>query len=459
VSPQLNGRSGRWANWAEAFQIYLNGRVIVMLFLGFSAGLPFLLIFATLSTWMREEDVTRTAIGFFSWVGIMFSIKVFWAPVVDRIALPFLTSALGRRRSWMLLAQLGIIGGLVGIAGTDPGMDLVQVALFALLVAFSSATQDISIDAYRIEAVERDLQGAMAATYQLGYRIAMLVAGAGALYIAEFFSWSTAYLVMAACVLVGFITVLIIDEPTRPRDQAAEERERRLAQSLAGGLAIGGRARQAFAWFSGAVISPFADFFGRMGWLAVVILAFIGVYRLSDITMGIMANPFYIDLGFTKTEIANVTKLYGVIMSGVGALAGGVLVVRYGIMKPLLLGAILVASTNLLFALLALAGNDLVYLAMTISADNFSGGLAGAAFIAYLSSLTNTAYTATQYALFSSMFTLPGKFLGGFSGIMVDAAGYVNFFIYAAALGIPAILLTVYLMRNGTHNTAAPTSH
>lgn len=434
-------------SWREATAVYRHPRVVTMFFLGFSAGLPFLLIFATLSTWLREADIGRSTIGFFSWVGIFFSVKVLWAPVVDRAPLPVLTRLLGRRRSWMLLAQLCIATGLLGIAFTDPSTHITRVAWLALLIAFSSATQDIAIDAYRIEAVSQDLQGAMAATYQLGYRMALLLAGAGALYIAEFVSWPSAYVVMAAFMSVGIVTVLFIAEPQVSRDRATMEREDRLVRSVGGSTQLTGRWRSTLQWFIGAVASPIADFFARNGRLAFVILAFIGLYRLSDITMGVMANPFYIDLGFSKTQIANVTKVYGFFMGIAGAFIGGVLVVRYGLMRPLLLGAVLVATTNLFFALLAATGADIGLLALTISADNLSAGIAGSVFIAYLSSLTNTAYTATQYALFSSLFTLPGKFVGGFSGVIVDAAGYVNFFLYASAMGIPAILLVLYLMR------------
>ncbi len=447
--PDSTTPGARPLSWDETLKIYLHPRVLVMLFLGFSAGLPFLLLFSTLSVWLREAEVARSTIGFFSWVGLTFSIKVLWAPVVDRMPLPFLTRALGRRRGWMCLAQIGIATGLVGIGMTDPSTDLFYIAVFALLVAFSSATQDISIDAYRIEAVKPELQGAMAATYIYGYRIALLVAGAGALYIADYISWPMAYFAMAALMGVGFVTVLLIDEPESPRDAAAEEREQKLAGSLSGRLHLNGKAGQTLSWFSSAVISPFADFFARMGPMGWGILLFIGIYRISDITMGIMANPFYIDLGFTKSEIASISKVFGFFMSLLGTAIGGVLVARFGIMRPLLLGAALVASTNLLFAALAIIGADITFLTLTISADNFSGGLAGTVFIAYLSSLTNTAYTATQYALFSSLFTLPGKFIGGFSGIVVDNAGYVNFFIYAAALGLPAIVLTLFLMRYG----------
>ena len=433
-------------SWREAFAVYLHPRVIVMVFLGFSAGLPFLMIFSTLSFWLREADVSRTVIGFFSWVGITFSIKVLWAPIVDRTALPFLTRLLGRRRGCMLLAQVGIASALLRIAAPDPAEGVVAIAGFAVMLAFAAATQDIVIDAYRIEAVEKTLQGAMAATYQAGYRIAIIVAGAGALLIADNASWPAAYTAMAACVLVGMITVLIIREPVVRVDEATRQREQRLLRTLEGGHRLSRRWHDATEWFSSAVVSTFVDFFARNGRFGLFILALIGLYRISDITMGIMANPLYVDLGFTKSEIAGIAKVYGVVMTMAGAFLGGLLVARYGILRSLLLGAALVAATNLIFAYLAATGRDITLLTLTISADNLAGGLAGTALIAYMSSLTNTAYTATQYALFSSLFTLPGKFLGGFSGIIVDASSYVHFFIYASALGIPAILLVMYIM-------------
>ena len=392
--------------------------------------------------------VSRTLIGYFSWIGITYSIKVFWAPVIDRLPLPLLTRLMGKRRSWMLLAQFGIAAGLLGMALTDAQTDLTQIALFGLLVAFSSATQDITIDAYRIEAVAKNLQAAMAATYVFGYRLALLAAGAGAFYVAELSSWSAAYIVMATLMLVGIGTTLVIREP--PVLVNAETRSLESRMEALMGVAQGkqGLPARIVAWFSDAVVSPFVDFFSRNGRLALIILLLIGLYKVSDITMGVMANPFYLDLGFSKTEIADVTKIFGFFMTIAGAVLGGLLVVRYGIMRPLLLGAAMVASTNLLFALLAVSDPDLVLLAAVISADNLSGGIATSVFIAYLSGLTNTAYTATQYALFSSLMTLPAKLLGGFSGVIVDGYGYPSFFIYAAATGLPAILLVTYLMRN-----------
>ena len=441
--PAADGRS-----WRDSLAVYAHRRVVAMVFLGFSAGVPFLLIFSTLSFWLREAGIERSTIGFFSWVGITFSIKVLWAPVVDRTTIPLLTRALGKRRSWILVAQVGIALALLGIAATDPAQNTAVIAALALIVAFCSATQDIGVDAYRIEAVEEDLQGAMAATYQLGYRIALLAAGAGALYVADFFSWPAAYVTMASLMMVGIVTVLIVGEPKVVRDEATLRREAELKEAVHRRIAASGRGQRLIDWIAVAVVGPLVDFFRRNGQLAIVILALVGLYRLSDITMGIMANPFYVDIGFTKSEVASISKVFGLFMTILGAFLGGLLVARFGILRPLLLGAVLVATTNLLFAWLAALGEpDVAFLTVTISADNLSAGLAGSSFIAYLSSLTNRAYTATQYALFSSLFTLPGKVVGGFSGVVVDAVGYVEFFIYASILGLPAILLVMYFLR------------
>lgn len=431
-------------SWQEAWQVYAQSRVIGMIFLGFAAGLPFLLVFSTLSAWLRDEGTTRTVIGFFSWVGVTYSIKVFWAPVVDRLPLPLLTRWMGKRRSWMLLAQLGIAGGLIGMAYSDVDTQLTRIALFAVLVAFSSATQDITVDAYRIEAMTPEYQGAMAATYVLGYRLALLVAGAGAFYIAEFSSWQMAYLVMAALMLVGVCTTLLIREPKHPA-----------VNSVVLKKTEGSEISRFIHGFKAALVNPFTEFFTRNGKVAMVILLLIAVYKLSDITMGVMANPFYLDLGFSKVEIANVTKVFGFVMSIVGAALGGILVVRYGIMRPMLLGSVLIVVTNLLFALLAVMEPDWRLLAAVISADNLSGGLATSAFIAYLSSLTHSAYTATQYALFSSLMTLPAKLLGGVSGIIVDHQGYPVFFVYAGLIGLPAIGLVIWLMVASNSNQNA----
>ncbi|GAB3093139.1 AmpG family muropeptide MFS transporter [Aestuariicella hydrocarbonica] len=414
-----------------------------MLFLGFAAGLPLLLVFSTMSAWLRDMDVSRSAIGFFGWIGITYSVKVFWSPVVDRLKIPWLSEQLGQRRSWMLLGQLGVIAGVLGMAMTDPQSHLTLVAWLGLTVAFSSATQDVAIDAYRIEAVVREYQGAMSSMYILGYRVAMLVAGAGSLYIADFFSWSMAYAVMAALMLVGVVTVMLIAEPNGHTHEDADE----LEEALHHQLHLDDPHLRGLRWFVDAVVAPFVDFFKRNGRFALVILLFIGLFRLSDIVMGIMANPFYLDLGFSKTDIASIGKVFGFFMTIIGSFLGGLLVVRYGVFRPLIAGAVMVALTNMLFAQLSLIGPDITWLALVISADNLSGGFSNAVFVAYLSGLTNRAYTATQYALFSSVMTLPGKFVSGFSGVIVDANSYTFFFSYAALMGVPAILLAIYLWR------------
>jgi len=432
--------------WSGALSIYTHPRVLGMVFLGFSAGLPFLLVFSTLSAWLRDVGVALSTIGFFSWVGITYSIKVFWAPVIDRLQIPLVTPRMGKRRSWMLLAQLGIGSGLAAMALTDPLTQMELIAVFALIVAFGSATQDITIDAYRIEAMEDQYQGAMAATYVFGYRVALLVAGAGTFYLAEFQSWSFAYLVMAILMLIGISTTLIINEPEHRSDRIAQQLEQQLEKVI--GVQSRASAEQRLtAWFVDAVVSPFVEFFRRSGKMALLILLLIGCYRISDITMGVMANPFYLDIGFSKTDIANVTKIFGFFMTIAGAGLGGVCVVRFGLLKPLLAGAILVAVTNLLFVALAMHQPNLISLALVVSADNLSGGFSTSAFIAYLSSLTHKSYTATQYALFSSLMTLPAKLLGGYSGVVVEHLGYANFFLYAGLLGIPAILLVVLMLR------------
>jgi MFS transporter, PAT family, beta-lactamase induction signal transducer AmpG len=431
----------------RALATYGHPRIASMFALGFSAGLPFLLVFTTLTAWLTEAGVTRSAIGFFSWIGITYSIKVFWSPLVDRVRLPWLGRRLGQRRSWILLAQVMIVAGLVGMAATDPAQNLLQMALLALLVAFGSATQDIAIDAWRIEAAPIEEQAAMSATYVFGYRIALLVASAGALHLAVGLQWPQVYLLMAALLIaIGISATLLSPEPVRRREAIALHLEQRVQDYLARSAQTPALLRDAMAWFTGAVICPFLDFFKRYGLHSLLILLLVGSYRISDISMGAMANPFYLQTGFDKAQIANIAGIWGIGMTILGGIAGGLLTVRYGLLRVLLAGAVLSAATNLLFAWMAVVGPEVWMLVITISGDNFCGGLAMAVFIAWLSSLTSSAYTATQYALFSSLMTLPGKFIGGFSGLVVDAVGYFTYFVYVAAIGLPAILLCLYLI-------------
>ena len=428
-------------SWLAALRVYLEPSSLRMLTLGFAAGLPLLLVLGTLSFRLREASIDRGTIGYLSWVGLAYGFKWVWAPLVDRLPIPGLTRALGRRRSWLLLSQAAIIAGLIGMALADPRATLGPIVWCALLVAFGSATQDIALDAYRIESASLDRQAALAASYQTGYRLAMIWAGAGVLWIAaraeaapamqatgqaltqagaayQNGGWQAAYLVMAASMAIGVVTVLFAPEPAPVALPPA---------------------RNAAEWLRGALIEPFADFFRRYRWQAALILALIATYRISDVVMGIMANPFYVDMGFTKDEVAAVTKVYGVIMTLVGAFIGGVLSMRLGVMRILMAGAALSAATNLLFAWLAGRGHDVTALVLVVSADNLASGIASAAFIAYLSGLTNVSYSATQYALFSSMMLLLPKFIAGFSGDFVNAFGYAQFFTSTAWLGVPVL--------------------
>ncbi len=442
-------RPSWWRGWLAALAAYRHPRVLAMLFLGFSAGLPFMLVFSTLSAWLREIGIERATIGMLSWVGIIYSIKFFWAPVVDRLPLPLLHRLLGRRRSWMLLAQVGIAVGLFNMAHLNPVGHLGAMAALALLVAFSSATQDISIDAWRIEIVPQQMQGVMAAAYQLGYRIAIMVGSAGALWIAADFGWTAAYSAMAALVGVGILTTLIIPEPAPRVERQTIAQEQRVVAWLERKAHWPDSMRQLGAWFVGAVVCPFVDFFTRYGTkLAILMLAFIASYRLTDFTMGVMANPFYLDVGYTLKQIAAVAKLFGLVSSIIGVLLGGIAVARLGTVKSLAFGSIAVIASNLMFMTLAFQGQpNITGLAIVVSADNLAMGIAGTALIAYLSSLTTASYTATQYALFSSMYALPGKLLMGTSGFVVDAVGYPWFFVYTSALGIPALVMLYFLVQ------------
>ncbi len=437
--PEAQNNTPAKLTWLQTFRVYTEAPTLRMFSLGFSAGLPLLLVLGTLSFWLREAGINRATIGYLSWIGLAYGFKWCWAPLVDRLPIPVFTAMLGRRRSWLLLSQLTIIAGLVGMAMTDPKVTLMPVVWCALVVAFGSATQDIALDAFRIESADVQRQPALAAAYQTGYRIAMIWAGAGVLKIAaraevsdaanyQHAAWQVAYLVMAASMLVGVLTVLFTAEPAGKNMPPAKNLQE---------------------WLETALIAPFTDFFGRYKLQAALILALIAIYRISDVVMGIMANPFYVDMGYTKDEVANITKVYGVIMTLLGAFIGGVMSMRIGVMRVLALGALLSALSNLLFAWLGTRGHDVQALVWVISADNLASGIASAAFIAYMSSLTNIQYSATQYALFSSLMFLLPKFIGGFSGEFVNMFGYSTFFIATALLGVPSLLLVLLASRAG----------
>ena len=409
--------------WVKIFSHLKNKKLLTMFLLGFSAGLPLLLVFTTLSAWLRDENIVRSTIGFFGWVTIFYGLKFLWAPLIDSIKLPLIHNILGKRRSWLLLTQISIGIFLYLLATISPNSEsLITFAVCALFVSFFSASQDIVVDAYRIEIAPVKSQGILTAGYQFGYRVAILVSGAGALYIADSYTWEISYKVMSSLMLVGIITTLMSSEPS----------EHKFKVDKSDNLIV------AVFW------APIREFFSRYK-NAILILIFIGVYRLSDLSMAVMANPFYLDIGFTLSQIATVTKVFGIVMTLIGAFFGGIIVLRYGVKQPLFYGSIMIALTTLMFVIQSIFGNNMNLFVLTIALDNFTGGFAGTVFIAYLSSLTDPKYTATQYALFSSLMLVPGKFLSGFSGLIVDNFGYSELFLISASLGIPAIIISYYL--------------
>jgi len=449
----------RPAGWLYALRLYAEGRVLSMLFLGFSAGLPFYLVYSTLSAWLRQAGIERTTIGMLAWVSILYSIKFLWAPVVDRVAPPLLQQLLGRRRGWMLWAQLGVAVGLLNLSNTDPAAGVRGMAVWALFTTFCAATQDIALDAWRIESAPLPLQGAMLGAYQIGYRVALICGGAGALALAGHAGWHASYRTMAALVAVGVVTTLLVPEPRVSTSPAERAREVRVIEWLEARAHWPASLRGAGEWFIGAVICPLTDFVGRYGrGLALLILLFVGVYRLTEFTMGSMVNPFYIDRGFTLTQIATVVKLYGLLMSLGGVLLAGVLIARFGLWRSLLLGSLLILTSNLGFAALASVRTPtLLALGGVNALDNLALAVHGTALLTFLSGLTSAKYTATQYALFSSLYALPGKILEGTSGLVVDHVGYPTFFLYTASLALPGLILLLVLRgRVSAFGPAAP---
>ena len=488
---------GQKAGLLASFADYWRPGVREMLLLGFSAGLPFPMVLTTLSARLRLAGIDRTTIGLFSLVGLAYSLKFVWSPIVDRYRLP-MAGALGLRRGWMLFAQMGVIAGLVALALADPASNAERVAILATATAFFSATQDVAIDAYRIEASDASLQGSASAAYQIGYQLALICSGAVALVTASHGGWSAAYGLIAALMLVGIAATLRISEPVATTEQvqtdpalieatAARLRSPIVLASLFGtigawwGLRASLPARDSTLALDAAaaalalielallcvlsvpalrstrdrliasVVLPLLDLVDRFGWrLVVPILLLIVTYRLNYMTMGVAANTFYLDMGYSLDQVAAVSKAYGVALTLVGAVYAGWLVRRIGFMRSLFLGVVLLSAANLLYGHIATLPKDpspgIAWLATAISLDNVANGIAGTAFIAYMSSLTSSRYTATQYALFGTLWSLPAKSLASQWGRIVDTWGYGPFFVYTAVLGLPAMALIVWLM-------------
>lgn len=408
--------------------VYTDRRVLLIFPLGFASGLPLLLTYSTLSAWLATAGVKRAAIGAFALVGTPYALKFLWSPLIDRLPPPL---PLGRRRGWAISIQIALIAAVLGLGLCDPKRNLVLMGGLALLVAFLSASQDIVIDAYRVEILALDLQGPGAGMIQTGYRVAMLVSGAGALVIASHAGWFAAYATMAGLLAVGMLVFLFGPEPS-PSAEAAHIARTSGSGSLA-------------QWFSTAVVGPFADFMRRPIW--PVILIFIVGYKLGEAMAGVMATPLYISLGFSLDEIAAVSKLVGFFATVAGALVGGVVTARFGILRSLMICGVLQSAGNLFYVLQAVGGHRLTYLALCVTAENFTGAMAGTALVGYLSSLCSPAFTATQYALLSSLAAVGRTLVASSSGVLADALGWAQFFLLTTVVTVPALLLLVWIER------------
>ncbi|WP_043747193.1 AmpG family muropeptide MFS transporter [Paramagnetospirillum magneticum] len=432
-------------SWRAGFAAYLDRRVMMVLLLGFASGLPLALTFSTLSAWLAAEGISRKAIGLFALVGTPYALKFLWSPLIDRLPLPGLTRLLGRRRSWGVLIQALLIAAICGLGATDPVREIGLTAALALVVAFLSASQDIVLDAYRVEILDDEQQGPGAGAVQAGYRLAMLASGAGAMLCAQTFGWFAAYGLMAALLGLGMVVLLLGPEPQVKVSAATAERERRAEEYLAARPHLGGTRAKVVAWLYGAVVCPFADFMTRPAWWAV--LLFIVGYKMGEAMAGAMANPLYIKMGFSLAEIAYVSKIFGFGATMAGILVGGALVTRLGVMRALLLFGVLQSLGNLAYVWQAVAGHDLWALALCVAAENLTAGMAASALVTYLSGLCNVAYTATQYALLSSLTALGRTVFASTSGWLADALGWVDFFLLTTVVTLPALLILPWLMR------------
>jgi PAT family beta-lactamase induction signal transducer AmpG len=412
---------GAWDRWLEALAVYRDRRQLAILLMGFASGMPLLLTGSVLGYWMSKVGVNLQTIGIFALVGTPYAFKFVWAPLVDHTPLPLLDRWLGRRRGWMLLSQVGILLSILALAFSDPTSDPWVTAAAAVAIAFFSATQDIVIDAYRIEILNDEEQGAGSATTQLGYRIALWTVDAMALLLPSVVPWPVVFCAIAALMLVGLGATLVSREPTIARPHAGSPRQ----------------------WLHQAAVAPFAEFMAYRGW--VVILLFALLYKFGDAIGGTMARPFFNEIGFTGPEIFGITKSFGIVATILGAIVGGVVVARYGLLKALLVGGVLQAVTNLLFAWQAAAGHDIVVLAVAISADNFTGSLGSIAFVAYLSSLCTSGMAGTQYAMLTSLMAFGRTTMSAGGGWLAANTGWPTFWVMTTALAVPGLLLLLWL--------------
>jgi PAT family beta-lactamase induction signal transducer AmpG len=411
-------------NWRQAAATYTQPRVLMVLALGFASGLPFLLTYSTLSAWLATAGVKRAAIGAFALVGVPYSFKFLWAPLMDRVPPPL---RLGRRRGWGITIQILLIGAVLGMGLSDPKRNLPRMAALAVLVAFLSASQDIVIDAWRVESLNMDEQAPGAAMIQSGYRIAMLVSGAGSLFIAAYVGWFAAYATMAVLLGVGVLVFLLGPEPKVLIETSSAESGRQAIRHA----------------FSTAVVGPFRDFMQRPLW-PVILIAIFG-YKLGEAMAGVMSTPLYISLGFSLPEIATASKIFGFFSIVTGALIGGVVTTRFGIRRSLILCGILQSIGNLFFVLQAVGGHKVGYLALCVTAENITGAMAGTALVTYLSSLCSPAFTATQYALLAALASLGRTVVASSGGVLSERIGWVWFFVITSVVALPAVALIAWI--------------
>ena len=481
----------------KKISIFLEKKVLKLLFLGFSSGLPILLVFSTLSVWLHKAGLNRSTVTLFSWAGFAYAFKYLWSPLVDNFKIPFLEK-LGRRRSWLLFSQIVILLSLLATSLTDPSQNIFLTAAAITSLAIFSATQDIVIDAYRIECAPQNYQGPLSSMYIAGYRLAMLVAGAGSLWLASYLGveiykqsvWMIVYITMGSLMFIGISTTLLSREPNVKRNNVSKNNEHVrfllvILFAIVSFIFLYSQIENPFssddifkkflfATFRICLcfllmtlimlvfinlkflskekvkkiyLNPIINFIKRYGKFAISILVLIGLYRIADVVMGVVANIFYLEKGFDVKEIATYSKFFGVFATILGGFLGGFFALRFGTMKALFLGALIAASSNLLFAWLAVSEANISFLITVITADNISSGFAGAAFVVYLSGLTSVKFTATQYALFSSLMLFIPKFIAGYSGSWVDVIGYGNFFCVTALLGLPVLLLIIWLAK------------
>ena len=410
--------------WKQAASVYFDRRILVIFCLGFSSGLPLALVLGTLAIWLSRSGVDKTTIGLFSAVTMPYAFKFAWAPFIDQIRIPLMSRLLGRRRAWAICTQIALIVAIVMMGGVDPVTSPGLMAILALAVAFCSASQDIVIDAYRVEILEENKLGAGAASVVFGYRVGMLASGAGALYLAESIDWGIVYYVMAGLIFIGILTMLFAKEPSSVAFQYS---------------------RSFLGWFKEAVVAPFLDFSRRPAW--IIILLFVILYKFGDSLAGVMTGPFLVELGFSNAEIASVGKIYGFAATMIGLAIGGALIAKSGIIKALWVCGFLQLGSNFLFAIQASVGHDNGLLALVIGAENLAGGMGTAAFVAYLSSLCNVKYTATQYALLSALMAIGRTFLSTPSGWFADVLGWIPFFLMTTGAAVPGLLLLAWLSR------------